>query len=198
MHPVARGLAVALVLAGCARDASRSPTCGIALIAGPSLIQQQLNNPRAVIPDPPRGLPESLPAMVVQQRAAHVTVGYDADGRIVMGYRGEGFPTQGGYGLLVVDDTSQRAMGVLMLESEEPTHYPRLGTITGSGAAINLYGVRLDWAGVNNPRCPLFGPPPAAGTTPAAPPAPAPPAPPRTPAQPPAAAAALLSVPTRA
>ncbi|MGH7531095.1 MAG: hypothetical protein ACREMN_11985 [Gemmatimonadales bacterium] len=171
----ARGFAVALVLLGCARDASRSPTCGIALIAGPTLIQQQLNNAGALIADPPRGLPESLPAMVIQQRQAQVTVGYDAEGRILMGYRGEGFPTRGGYGLLVVDDTSRRAMGVLILESEEPTQHPRLGTITGGGAALNLYGVRVDWASVNNPRCPLLGPPPAS-------PAPAPVAPPVPPA----------------
>lgn len=165
-----RILAVTLLVVGCTRDASRSPTCGIALIAGPSLIQQQLSNPRAVILDAPRGLPESLPAMVIQQQQAEVAVGYDVDGRIVMGYRGPGFPTQGGYGLLVVDDTSQRAMGVLILESEEPTQHPRLGTIAGGTASLHLYGVRVDWASVSNPRCPLLGapvPPPAPPAAPA-------------------------------
>jgi hypothetical protein len=167
--------------AGCSRDSSRSPTCGIALIAGPTIIQQQLTNPRAVITDAPRGLPEALPAMVIQQQQGQVAIGYDADGRIVMGYRGAGFPTQGGYGLLVVDDTSQRAMGVLILESEEPSQHPRLGTITGGGAALNVYGVRVDWASVSNPRCPLLGSP----APPAAPlPAPAPPAPPALPVPP--------------
>lgn len=165
-----RMLAVAILAvggwsSGCVRDASRSPACGLALIAGPSLIQQQLTNPRAVITDPPRGLPESLPAMVVQQRPAEVAVGYDAEGRIVMGYRGEGFPASGGYGLLVVDDTSRRAMGVLVLESEEPVQHPRLGTIVGGATTLALYGVRVDWASVSNPRCPLLGPPaPGAGT----------------------------------
>lgn len=157
-----RFLGLAVLLAGCAGDASRSPACGLALIAGPTLIQQQLLNARAVITDPPRGLPESLPAMVIQQRQAGVRIGYDAEGRIVMGYEGPGFPTRGGYGLLVVDDTSQRAMGVLIYESEEPKQHPRLGTVTGGGAALTLYGVRVDWASVSNPRCPLLGasPPP--------------------------------------
>lgn len=168
MRTPRRMLTLMILLVGCSRDASRSPSCGIALIAGPSLIQQHLTNPRAVILDAPRGLPESLPAMVIQQQQAQVAVGYDADGRIVMGYRGAGFPAQGGYGLLVVDDTSQRAMGVLILESEEPSQHPRLGTITGGGAALNLYGVRVDWASVNNPRCPLLGPPaPPAASLPA-------------------------------
>lgn len=153
--------ALALVLAACARDASRSPACGIAIIAAPTLIQQQLLNARAVITEAPRGLPEILPAMVIQQKQARARVGYDAGGRILLGYEGPGFPTGGGYGLLVVDDTSQRAMGVLIFESQEPKNYPQLGSVTGGGGALNLYGVRVDWASVSNPRCPLLGSPPA-------------------------------------
>jgi hypothetical protein len=73
-------------------------------------------------------------------------------------YRGTGFPARG-YGLLVVDDTSQRAMGVLILDQEEPQHHSTIGSIVGSGSALSLYGVRVDWASVSNSRCPLFGPP---------------------------------------
>jgi hypothetical protein len=156
-----RLVAVTVAIAACGGDASRSPACGLALIAAPTLIQQQLLNARAVITDAPRGLPDSLPAMVIQQTQASVRVGYDPEGRsIVMGYLGPGFPTRGGYGLLVVDDTSHRAVGVLIFESEEPKQHPRLGTITGGAAALNLYGVRVDWAGVSDPRCPLLGAPP--------------------------------------
>jgi hypothetical protein len=155
MNP--RVLALTVAVAACGGDPSRSPACGLALIAAPTLIQQQLLNARAVIPDAPRGLPDSLPAMVIQQKQASVRVGYDAEGRIVMGYEGPGFPTRGGYGLLVVDDTSHRAVGVLIFESEEPKQHPRLGTITGGAAVLNLYGVRVDWASVSNPRCPLLG-----------------------------------------
>ena len=154
-----RLLALTVVIAACGGDASRSPACGLALIAAPTLIQQQLLNARAVITDAPRGLPDSLPAMVIQQKQASVRVGYDAEGRIVMGYEGSGFPTRGGYGLLVVDDTSRRAVGVLIFESEEPRQHPHLGTITGGAAVLNLYGVRVDWASVSNPRCPLLGAP---------------------------------------
>ncbi|HEV8265857.1 MAG TPA: hypothetical protein VGQ06_12990 [Gemmatimonadales bacterium] len=164
------GAGLALLFAACAGDASRSPACGLAIIAAPTLIYQQLNNARAIITDPPRGLPDQLPAMVIQQKQASVRLGYDAGGRIILGYEGPGFPSVNGFGLLVVDDTSQRAMGVLVYESQEPTHLPRLGTITGGGgAAFNLYGVRVDWASVSNPRCPLLGPP-------LSPPAPPPPA----------------------
>ena len=145
-------------VAACGGDASRSPACGLAVIAAPALIEQQFHNPRAVITDAPRGLSDSLPAMVIQQRPGFARVGYDVAGKtIVAEYVGDSFPQRGGYGLLVVDDTSHRAVGVLVYERVEPKDYPRLGTITGGAATLNLYGVRLDWASVSNPRCPILG-----------------------------------------
>lgn len=148
-----------LLIAACGRGSSGgSPTCGIALIAGPTLVQQRLIDARAVLTDPPRGLPDSLPAMVIQQRQGAVLVGRDAEGRISMQYRGPGFPTRG-FALLAVDDTSQRAMGVLIFEVPEPAQHPRIGSIIGGSTVLNLYGVRVDWASVSNPRCPLLGAP---------------------------------------
>jgi hypothetical protein len=142
----------------CNRGASGSPTCGIAFLAGPGLIASQLQNARAVLTDPPRGLSDSLPALVIQQKndRGAVIVGRDAEGRVSMQFRGPAFP-QHGYGLLVVDDTSQRAMGVMILDQEEPAGHPAIGTVIGGSTALNLFGVRVDWASVNNPRCPLFG-----------------------------------------
>ncbi|HEX9292973.1 MAG TPA: hypothetical protein VF873_04730 [Gemmatimonadales bacterium] len=154
-------LAFLLLLAtGCGRGTGGSPTCGIALLAGPGLITSQLSNARDVLTDPPRGIPDSLPALVIQKsndRGA-VIVGRDAEGKISMQFRGPAFPAQG-YGLLVVDDTSQRAMGVLILDQEEPQRHPAIGTVIGGSTALNLYGVLVDWASVSNPRCPLFGGP---------------------------------------
>ncbi len=150
-----------LLVAACSGGSSGSPTCGIAALAGPSLITSQLSNARAVLTDPPRGLPDSLPALVIQLKSRDngaVIVGRDAEGRISMQYRGQGFPPRG-YGLLVVDDTSQRAMGVLLLDQEEPQRHPAIGTIIGASTVLNLYGVLVDWASVSNPRCPLFGGP---------------------------------------
>ena len=144
----------------CNRGNGGSPTCGIALLAGPSLITSQLSNARAVLTDPPRGLPDSLPVLVIQQKNERgaVIVVRDAEGRVSMQFRGPSFP-QRGYGLLVVDDTSQRAMGVMVLDQEEPAGHPSIGSVIGGSSALNLYGVRVDWASVNNPRCPLFGGP---------------------------------------
>jgi hypothetical protein len=150
-----------LAMVACGRGTGGSPTCGIALLAGPAMITSQLSNGRAVLTDPPRGTPDSLPALVIQlqknDRGA-VIVSRGADGKISMQFRGPAFPTRG-YGLLVVDDTSQRAMGVMILDQEEPANHPSIGTIVGGGTALNLYGVRVDWVSVSNPRCPLFGGP---------------------------------------
>jgi hypothetical protein len=158
MNP--RVLLVVLAVTACGRGNRGSPTCGIAAIAGPTLIASQLANARAVLTDPPRGLPDSLPALVIQQKSRDtgaLIVGRDAEGRVSMQYRGQGFPQQG-YGLLVVDDTSGRALGVLLLDQEEPQRPPAIGTVIGGSTALNLFGVRVDWASVSNPRCPLFGP----------------------------------------
>ena len=161
MHSLKRLLPLLMLVgAACTRGNSGSPTCGIALLAGPGLITSQLTNGRAVLTDPPRGIPDSLPALVIQQKndRGAVIVGRDAEGKVSMQFRGPSFPSRG-YGLLVVDDTSQRAMGVLILDQEEPVNHPAIGTIIGAGTTLNLYGVRVDWASVNNSRCPLFGGP---------------------------------------
>ena len=150
-----------LLAAACSRGTGGSPTCGIAMLAGPGLIASQLTNARAVLTDPPRGIPDSLPALVIQQQKndrGAVIVGRDAEGRVSMQFRGPAFPGRG-YGLLVVDDTSQRAMGVMILDQEEPTRHPAIGTVIGGSTVLNLYGVLVDWASVSNPRCPLFGGP---------------------------------------
>lgn len=162
MYP--RMLILALAVTACGRgggSGAGSPTCGIAAIAGPALIVNQLSNPRAALTDPPRGVPDSLPTVIILPKSREngaVIVTRDAAGKVSMLYRGPGFPSRG-YGLLVVDDTSQRAMGVMVLDQEEPQRQPAIGSIVGGGAALNLYAVRVDWASVSNPRCPLFGPP---------------------------------------
>jgi len=49
---------------------------------------------------------------------------------------------------------------VLIYESQRPPPgFPQLGTVSGGDKTIPLYGVRVDWPSVNNPRCPLLGAP---------------------------------------
>lgn len=166
---VAGTLAVTALACGGGQH-NRSPVCGLAVLAGPTIIQQAFTNPRAVLSDVPRGLPESLPARVAGQAdTGRVKIGYDR-GSLVMGYQGAGFPTRlrpgDGYGLLVVDDSTQRAVGLLVYEAvQPPKDYPRLGLISSNDLTLPVFGVRVDWASVSNPRCPLLGAPPPPSTT---------------------------------
>jgi len=136
----------------------------MAQLIGPSLIQEQLKALPFVLTEAPRGLPSTLPARVAGS-AQQSTVAITTNGqRLTMAYQGANFPPyvsdSAVYGLLVVDDSTQRAEGVLLYEGQRPPKtYPQLGTVTGSDKSIPLYGVRVDWAGVSNPRCPLLGAP---------------------------------------
>ena len=152
----------------CNTDRSHSPTCGLALLVGPSMIQQRLAVANAVLTESPRGLPPKLPARVIfvgegaKPPEGDVLVAYNRE-QLVIGYQGSGFPpAPGGYGVLVVDDSTQRAEGVLIYESDPPRNFPQLGTVTGADRTVPLFGVRVDWPGVNNPRCPLLGATPEA------------------------------------
>lgn len=157
-----RCFAVVLLLAAAACGRGRSPTCGgLAMLAGPAMIREQLRVSRAILTEAPRGLPETLPARAPgQAQQGTVTVDY-SEGRLALNFTGPGFPQNAnevnGFGLLVVDDSTQRVQGVVLYESEVPRDFPQLGTVASAGKAIPLYGVRVDWASMSNPRCPLLG-----------------------------------------
>jgi hypothetical protein len=163
--PIAGALAV--LIAGCTADRARSPVCGMALLVGPSLIQQQLNNARALLTDAPRGMPASLPARVAGEAdTARALVATDRD-RLVLSFSGKNFPPvqtdssqrdSSVFALLVVDDSTDVVKGVLVYAGRRPpAEYPRLGTMVGDDQVVPLYGLRLDWTAVSNPRCPLLG-----------------------------------------
>src|SRR2546425_1192454 len=154
-----------MLFLSCTGDRSRSPTCGMAQLIGPSLIQDRLRHLPFVLTDAPRGLPGTLPVRVVgtpQQSTVAVTY---SKGALTMEYQGAGFPAASvsdttAYGILVVDDSTQRAEGVLIYESHRPPEgYPSIGNLTSADRTMPLYGVRVDWANVSNPKCPLLGAP---------------------------------------
>lgn len=175
MHPTPRLAAhaalAALVLGACSVDRNRSPVCGMALLVGPNLIVQQFTDARALLSDAPRGLPGSLPVRVTGQSGA-------LEGRVTEGADGNQFaleldsaliPTVSVdstgrdstvYGVLLVDDSTAIVHGVLIYEQKRPPEqYPRVGTLTDPRHSIPVYGLRVSWREVSNPRCPLFGNP---------------------------------------
>ncbi len=160
------GAVLALTLAACSFDHRRSPVCGFELLAGPRLIQDRLNDARALLTDAPRGLPGLLPARVAGRAdTAHAIKGV-AGGQLALVYEGSYFPPNSTdttvYGLLVVDDSSERVIGLLVYEGiAPPKQFPRIGVVAHDAVTIPLFGVRVNWAKIYNPRCPLLGTAPA-------------------------------------
>ena len=153
------------LLLSCGGDRARSPACGMAQLIGPSLIQDRLRHLPFVLTDAPRGLPGTLPVRVVGMTQQGTVAATYSKGALTMEYQGAGFPAASisdstAYGILVVDDSTQRAQGVLIYESRRPPEgYPSIGALTGVDRTMPLYGVRVDWANVSNPKCPLLGGP---------------------------------------
>jgi hypothetical protein len=130
-------------------------SCGISIMAGAALVLEQLRGGSKVITDVPMDLRGTVAARVPGYGTMPALVGESPDGPIVA-YDGEGFPTRPGFGLALVEDSTDAFMGVLIYDVEPPTGYPLLGGVTNGSYMVPLYGLRVSWGAVSNPRCPLF------------------------------------------
>lgn len=152
-----------VLFSACEARGPRPPPCGIpTLVGAPMVIQEAFKNVSRVITDVPLGLPPRLPIRVVGGEQSSALIGYDGESGIVIGFEATGFPLQGGWGLLVGDDSTGVFHGVLVYESAGPgpeLNYPQLGLVSGPTNTVPLYGVRVNWYEVSNPRCPLLGEP---------------------------------------
>ena len=168
----ARAAVLALAaLAACGGPRSGSAVCGFAQIAGPTLVLQRVADTRALLLDAPRGLPDRLPLRIVGNAdQTTMLVGYQ-QGRLVLRSDSGPLPVvrtdslgkdSTVFAVLVADDTSHRVEGALIYESPRPpAAFPRIGSLSDGSRTIPVYGVKLDWASMNNPRCPLLGAPTA-------------------------------------
>src|SRR5207245_279723 len=116
--------------------------------AGPRSIHPTGTSLPCVPTDAARVPCASLPALVAgTSHQGEVTVAYQG-ARLALTYQGPSFPPfptdSAVYGVLVVDDSTQRAQGMLIYESvRPPPSFPQLGTVRGGGTdkTIPLYGV---------------------------------------------------------
>lgn len=146
-----------LLLTACGGNPENSAACGFSFMAGASMILQQANSPAAFLSSPPRGLTGTVPARVVGHGSAKALVGTGTQG-VILGYEGDGFPAQPGFGLVLVDDSSDMARGVLIYEPVPPMGYPTIGQISGGAAVFPLYATRVHWGAISDPKCPMFAP----------------------------------------
>ena len=124
---------------------------------------QYLNNEHALLTEIPKGLSGSLGARVVGHGSGKAVVTPGKDG-VAATFEGEGFPTRSAFGLVLVDDSSEVVRGVLILDKDVEGSPPKqLGTMASGSNSIPLYGVRVNWASVSDPKCPLIRPVDGAG-----------------------------------
>ena len=125
-------------------------------MAGAAMVLEQLRGGGRFMDTPPEGLQGTVPARVVGYGTTAALVADSPDGPLVA-YEGPGFPSLPGWGLALVEDSLDTFKGVLIYETEPPTGYPILGGVVGGSYTVPLYGARVSWGGVSDPRCPLFG-----------------------------------------
>ena len=146
-----------LVMACGGGESGSSFVCGIQAVAGPAMVLEQPPVAGRVLTQVPDGVEGIVPARVVGYPSAHALAAAGLDG-VVLGFEGEGFPSAPGFGLIIVEDSLETFQGVLVFETEAPRGLPMLGSISSPTMTLPLYGLRVTWSAVSDPRCPLLSP----------------------------------------
>lgn len=148
-------LLLALVLAACSREPSRYG-CGIAAVAGQSLLLEEFARAGRTLGEAPDSLPETLPVRMALAEAYRGLVGRSDSARLVIGVEGTLPATPvPGYGVLVVGSDGA-ARGVLLYEGAVIQGAPELGLVDAGGRTLPLIGLRTDLAPFEDARCPIF------------------------------------------
>lgn len=129
--------------------------CGIAAVAGPTLVLSEFNTPGATLTHAPATLPGQLVARFVAGPASHAIVGRRGDS-LEIGIDG-GIPAGmvPGFGVLLVS-RSAKAQGVLVFDGTPILNAPSLGAVTVGALRVPLLGLMVDSGRVEDPRCPFF------------------------------------------
>jgi hypothetical protein len=139
-------------------DPENNPVCGISAMAGASMVLEQFAVPSKILTELPDGVEGVVPARVTGYGTARALAASGPDGAI-LGYEGEGFPTEPGYALALVEDSLDTFQGVLIFDLEPPQSLPQLGTVSSATTTVPLFGLRVMWSAVSSERCPMFAPP---------------------------------------
>lgn len=149
-------LIVLVTACGGDRDPENSALCGFSALAAGTLVLDQFQAGTTVLDEAPQALASGvIPARVVGRGTNRALAAKGPEG-VVLGYEGEGFPQRPGFAVALVDDSSEVLRGVLIFDTNGPADYPQLGTISSATSTIPLYGMRIRWSAVSEPRCPLF------------------------------------------
>jgi hypothetical protein len=146
--------ALALV-AGCSSAGSGNWGCGIAAVAGQSLILEEFTRPGKTLSVPPADLPAALPVRIALGPVFRSVVGR-TDSLMVVGIQGPLPATPAvGFGVLIVTPEG-KADGVLLYNGDPIQGAPRLGTVTAGDRSLPLIGLQTSIKNFEDASCPVF------------------------------------------
>lgn len=148
-------LAALALLAGCSPRGSGNYGCGIAAVAGQSLILEEFTRPGKTLSVPPAELPAALPVRIALGAAFRSVVGR-ADSQVVVGLQGTLPETPAvGFGVLIVNPEG-KADGVLLYNGDPIQGAPRLGTVSAGSRTLPLIGLQTSIKNFEDASCPVF------------------------------------------
>jgi len=149
-------LPLLLTLAACAGPRSGNYGCGIAAVAGQSLLIEEFTREGRVLSGPPASLPEMIPVRMALGEAYRAIVGRTDSVTLVIGVEGTLPATPvPGFGVLVVN-ADGTAQGVLLYEGKPIQGAPELGTVSFGDRTLPLIGLRTDISQFEDKSCPVF------------------------------------------
>lgn len=125
------------------------------MLGAANKVLDQLQTGSRVLSEVPGDFGNTVPARIPGYGTVPSSVGDSPDGPIVA-YGGEGFPQRPGFGLILVEDSTDTFQGVLIYDLDPPMGYPVLGGVSNGQYVIPLFGLRVAWGAISTPRCPLF------------------------------------------
>lgn len=144
-----------LLLAAACGDGSPRPSCGVAALAGPTMLLAEFGTPGQTLGLAPDSLPPRLVARIVAGPAFPAIVGR-TDSSWVVGVEGTLPPgITPGFGVLIMDPSGE-ARGVLVYEGSPIAQAPVLGSVTVEAATVPLLGIQVGAGKYEDPRCPVF------------------------------------------
>jgi hypothetical protein len=158
MRATSRAIAclVLLLSTACSKaDRPSSAACGIASLAGPTLLLSEFAVPGQTLATAPDRLPEQVAVRAVAGPVYRGIVGR-ADSLVILGVEGTLPPAiKPGFGVLIVDPQGT-ARGALLYEGASVENAPVIGTVSMGSLSLPLLGIQLDPARIEDPRCPFF------------------------------------------
>lgn len=145
---------IAFTTAGCGATA-KGTRCGIASVAGPTMLLEEFTKPGKTLSAIPASMPEVLPVRMAAGAVQRGLVG-KTDTSWVVGVDGPMPATPvAGFGVLLVDPV-KGPDGVLLYEGLPIRGAPILGTVHIGALVVPLIGLATQVVAFQDAGCPLF------------------------------------------